>query len=137
MDKASRVLALAQGLPPGLPTSYRALAGHGEVARSTLHARAHGRRSIEEKAQTQQYLGPWEEDALVQFLLQMSDLGQPVRIKFIPFLAFCVTRQRPERDQPPKPLNKNWARAFERRHLDTQARRVRALDWNRHEKNIY
>jgi hypothetical protein len=90
MDKASRVLA--NGLPSAVPTSYRALADHGEVPRSTLHARAQGRRSIEEKAQSQQYLSPWEEDALVKFLLQMSDLGQPVRIKFIPFLAFCVAR---------------------------------------------
>jgi hypothetical protein len=56
MDKASRVLA--QGLPPAVPTSYRALAGHGEVPRSTLHARAQGRRSMEEKAQSQQYLSP-------------------------------------------------------------------------------
>jgi hypothetical protein len=94
MDKASQVLA--QGLPPAVPASYRALADHGEVPRSTLHARAQGRRSMEEKAESQQYLSPWEEDALVKFLLQMSDLGQPVRIKFIPFLAFCVARQRSE-----------------------------------------
>jgi hypothetical protein len=134
MDKASQVLT--QGLPPDVPTSYRALADHGEVPRSTLHARAQGRRSIEEKAQSQQYLSPWEEDALVKFLLQMSDLGQPVRIKFIPFLAFCV-RQRSEQARPPKPPNKNWARAFEKRHPDTQARRVTSLDWNRHEKNTY
>jgi hypothetical protein len=50
MDKASRVLA--QGLPPAVPTSYRVLADHGEVPRSTLHARAQGRRSMEEKAQS-------------------------------------------------------------------------------------
>ena len=40
MDKASRVLA--KGLPLAVPTSYRALADHGEVPRSTLHARAQG-----------------------------------------------------------------------------------------------
>ncbi|OWY53295.1 hypothetical protein AALT_g11514 [Alternaria alternata] len=90
MDKAARVLA--QGLPPAVPTSYHALADHGEVPPSTLYARAQGRRSMEEKAQSQQYLSPCEEDALVNFLIQMSDLGQPVRIKFIPFLAFCVAR---------------------------------------------
>jgi hypothetical protein len=38
MDKASQVLA--QGLPSAVTTSYRALADHGEVPRSTLHARA-------------------------------------------------------------------------------------------------
>jgi len=29
----------------------------------------------------------WEEDAVVEFLLQMSDLGQPVRMKYIPQIA--------------------------------------------------
>jgi hypothetical protein len=61
----------AQGLPPAVPTSYCALADHGEVPRSTLHARAQGRRSMEEKAQSQQYLSPCEEDALLKFLLQI------------------------------------------------------------------
>jgi hypothetical protein len=61
---------------------------------------------MEVKAQSQQYLSPWEEDALVNFLLQMSDLGQPVRIKFI-LLAFCVARQRSEHARPPKPPNRN------------------------------
>ena len=50
MDKASQVLA--HGVPPGVPKSYRALADHGDVPRSTLHHRARGRRSIEEEART-------------------------------------------------------------------------------------
>ncbi|KAF2869017.1 hypothetical protein BDV95DRAFT_453793, partial [Massariosphaeria phaeospora] len=116
MDKASQVLA--QGVSPGMRTSYRALAGHSQ------------------KAQSQQYLTPWEEKALVKFLLQMSDLGQPVRIKFIPSLAFVATRQRPATQRPLKPPGKNWAKAFETRHPEMASRRVMALDWNRHEKNI-
>jgi hypothetical protein len=135
MDKTIHVLA--QGLLPGAPASYRTLSDHGEVPRSTLHARAQGRRSIEEKAQIHQYLCRWEENALVKLLLQMSDLGQPVQIKFIPLLAFCVAGQQSKQAQPPKPPNKNWARTLEKRHPDTQAQRVTALDWNRHEKNTY
>jgi hypothetical protein len=135
MDRASQ--ALAQGVPPGVPNSYRALADHSHVARSTLHHRAHGRRSIEEKAQSQQYLTPWEEDVVVKFMLQMSDLGHPIRIKFIPSIAFNVTRQRSKADRPLKPPGKNWAKALENRHPQLQARRLGALDWNRHEKNIY
>ena len=48
MDRASQILA--QGVPPGVPYSYRALADHGDISHSTLHHRARGRRSIEEKA---------------------------------------------------------------------------------------
>jgi len=39
--------------------------------------------------------------------------------------------------KPLKPPGRNWAQAFVRRHPALKARRVRALDWNRHEKNIY
>jgi len=67
MDRASQVLA--QGVPPGVPNSYRALADHGNVPRFTLHHCARGQRSIQEKAQSQQYLTPWEEDIVVKFVL--------------------------------------------------------------------
>lgn len=69
----------------------------------------------------------------------MSDLGQPVRIKYVPSLAFSVVRQRSSGTGSAvvKPPNKNWSRAFERRHPELKARKVRAIDWKRHEKNIH
>jgi hypothetical protein len=132
MDRASQ--ALAQDVPCGVRNTYRALADHHDVPRSTLHDRAHGRRSQEEKAQSQQYLTPCEEKAIINFLLQMAEFGQPVRIKHIPSLAFSVARQR-SKNMPPKPPGRNWARAFEKRHPELKARRSTALDWNRY--NIY
>ena len=135
MDRASQVLA--QGVPPGVPKSYRALADYGNVPCSTLHHRARGRPSMEAKAQGQQYLKPYKEDVVVKYLLQMSNLGQPIRLKFIPSIAFSVTRQRPAADRPVNPPSRNWTKALENRHLVLKARRVKALDWNRHEKNIY
>jgi hypothetical protein len=48
MDRASQVLA--QGVPPGVPRSYRALADYGNVSHSILHHCARGRPSIKEKA---------------------------------------------------------------------------------------
>ena len=136
MDRASQVLA--QGVPPGVPTSYRALADHhGNVSHSTLHHRARGRPSREEKAQGQQYLKPYEEEVIVKYLLKMSNLGYPIRMKFIPLLAYSVTRHRPTTERPLKAPGHNWAKALENRHPILLARRVKALDWNRHEKNIY
>jgi len=35
------------------------------------------------------------------------------------------------------PPGRNWTKALEKRHPILIARRVRALDWNRHEKNTY
>jgi hypothetical protein len=50
MDRASQVLA--QGVPPGMPDSYRALADHGNIPHSTLYYYACGQCSIKEKAQS-------------------------------------------------------------------------------------
>jgi hypothetical protein len=52
MDKASR--ELAEGVPPGVPFSFRALADHREVPHSTAYYRSQGRRSLEQMAQDQQ-----------------------------------------------------------------------------------
>ena len=135
MDRASQ--ALARGVPTGVPSSYRAVADHSGVPYSTLYQRARGRQSIEAKAQGQQYLAPFEEKAVVDFVLHMAELGTPVQIKHLPSLAFTATRHRPEAERPANPPNKNWSKAFENRHPELKARKARALDWNRHEKNIY
>ena len=59
-----------------LPQSYRALADHhSNVSHSTLHHRARGRPSMKNTAQGQQYLKPYEEEVIVKYLLQMSDVG--------------------------------------------------------------
>jgi hypothetical protein len=89
------------------------------------------------KAQSQQYLTPWEEEALAKFLVQMAKLGFPVRVKFIPSLAYRLTLHRPASARPSKPPHPNWTLAFRKRHPELQARMVKALDWNRHDKNIY
>ncbi len=133
MDRASQVLV--QGLPPDVSRTWAALSERGNVPLTTLYYRAHGRPSIREKAQRQQYLTTEEEKALVTFLLLMSNLRHPVRIKHIPSLAFSLARQRSTTmDKPP---GKNWARAFEKRHPELKARRVRSIDWKRHENNTY
>ena len=135
MDQASQVLA--QGLPLDVPRTYAILAERGEVPLSTLHHRARGRRSKEQKAQNQQYLTPSEEKALVEFVLRMSDLGNPIRIKFLPSLALSIARRRSLTDRATKPPGKKWAHAFKRRHPTLKSRRVGALDWKRHGNNIY
>lgn len=93
MDRASQ--ALAEDLPDGIPDTLTARAAHSNVPRTTLNHRALGRRSIEDKARSQLYLTPCEENAVVDFILRMDNLGQPVRIKYIPVIAFSATRHRP------------------------------------------
>ncbi|KFX85876.1 hypothetical protein V490_09347 [Pseudogymnoascus sp. VKM F-3557] len=104
-DRASR--ALAKGFLPGEPQVYDVISNREDVPLSTLNHRAHGRPSIEQKAQGQRYLTPPEEKALEKYLKLMSDLGNHVRIKFIPSLAFNIARQRSTTDKAIKPPNKN------------------------------
>lgn len=134
-DRASEVLA--EELAPGESRTYDARSKRSGVPLSTLHHRAQGRRSEEQKAQSQQYLTPSEEKALEVYLERISDLGNPVRIKFVPCLAFVIARQRSTTEKPIKPSGKNWAQGFLRRHLALKLRRVRAIDWKRYENNIY
>ena len=129
-DRASQVLA--QGCPAGVPNSFRSLADHGDVPRTTLQHRARGRRSLQDKAQSQQYLRTWEEKALVKFLIQQDALGRPVRIKYVPSIAFSLARRRPSTDRPSKPPGKNWAQHFHKRHANVlKASKSEALDWDR------
>jgi exoribonuclease II len=58
-------------------------------------------------------------------------------MNYIPSIAFLATRNRPTQKIPRKSPGKNWAKALGNRHLELKARRVKALDWKRHEKNTY
>jgi hypothetical protein len=67
----------------------------------------------------------------------MSDLGNPVQIKFIPSLAFSIACQRSTTVKTIKPLDKNWAQGFKKCHPALKSRRVRTIDWKRYKNNIY
>ncbi|PQE29011.1 hypothetical protein CJF30_00004068 [Rutstroemia sp. NJR-2017a BBW] len=134
-DRASK--ALAEASLPGEPRTYGARSKRSGVPLTTIYHRDHGRRSKEKKAQGQQYLTPSEEKALEKYLKLIADLGNPVRIKYLPSLAFSIARQRSTTDKATKPPNKNWAQAFQKRHPALKSRRVRAMAWERHENNIY
>jgi hypothetical protein len=104
-DRASK--ALVEASLPGEPRTYDAISKRSGVPSSTLYYRDHGRRSREEKAQGQQYLTPSEEKALEKYMKQMADLGNPVRIKYIPSLAFSIARQRSTANKATKAPHKN------------------------------
>ena len=58
-------------------------------------------------------------------------------MKFIPSLAYSVIHHRSITERPLKAPSQNQPKALEKRYPILLARRVKALDWNRHEKNIY
>ena len=122
---------------PAEPQTYYARSKRQGLPLSTLYHREHGRPSRKQKAEGQQYLTVPEEKALEAFLKLMSDFGYPVRIKFLPSFAFSIARQCSMSNKSIKPPTKNWAQAFQKRHPALKSRRVKAIDWKRHENNIY
>ncbi|KAF2828945.1 hypothetical protein CC86DRAFT_379726 [Ophiobolus disseminans] len=76
---------------------------------------------------------------MVKFLLLMSSLGHPVRIKFLPSLAFSIAHRQSSvtTNNLIKPPGKNWPWAFEKRHPELKARRVKVMDWKHHKNNMY
>ena len=140
MDRA--YVALSEGLEPNEPRTYAALSNRHGVAKTTLWNRAHGQLPKEEKAKRQQHLNPSEEKALVKYLLRMSNNGYPIPIEYLRSLAVVIAHQRSfphasSTDGAIKPRGKNWPQGFYNRHPKLKAKRVRALDWHRHDKNIY
>jgi Tc5 transposase DNA-binding domain len=132
--------------PANLPTTTRGkttkrqtAALLSEPSRSTLWRRAHGKPSQKDKAAKQQYLTPYEEHALVDYVLRMSEHGYPLPVKFLRSLALVIARQRSSAFQIPaindgvRPPGKNWPQDFYKRHPELKARRVKALDWARHD----
>lgn len=74
---------------------------------------------------------------MVDFIQEMSELGIPIRNKFMPSMAVTITRDRPEADRLAREPNKNWTKVVERRHPELQTRRAKASNWKRHNMNIY
>jgi hypothetical protein len=74
----------------------------------------------------------------------MSRNGYPLPIKFVGDLALVIARHRnsifqipaTDRDDIRRP-GKNWPQAFHKRHPELKAVRMKALDWERHDRHIY
>ncbi|KAK5805975.1 hypothetical protein VI817_000233 [Penicillium citrinum] len=123
-------------------TSYATRSRSTGIPASTLWRRANNKPSLADKAANQQYLTPQEEQALVGYVLRLADNGYPVPVKFLRSLALVIVRQRSSifqaRDPSLKvrPPGKNWPQGFYRRHPELRARRLRAIDWKRDDRQI-
>lgn len=124
------------------PQKRKTYGALSERSRSTVWRHAHGRPSRKDKSANQQYLTPCEEKALVEYVLRSARNGYPISVKSLRLLAQAIRRQRsshaqiPATDDDVKPPGKNWPQGFYKRHPGLRAKRVKALDWDRHDRNI-
>ena len=118
-------------------------AANSTIPLSTRWHRAHGRQSMREKATKQQLLTPAEERALVQHVLRLAHNGYLLPAKLLTSLAIVILQKRAgapnslQACQTVRRPGRNWPLAFLRRHPELKARRVKAVDWRRHDHNIY
>jgi hypothetical protein len=112
------------------------------IPTSTLWRRANNKPSIVDKAANQQYLTPQEEQALVEYVLRLANNGYPLPVKFLRSLALVIAQQRSSTFQiidpsfEVQPPGKNWPQGFYLRHPQLKARRLRAIDWKRDDRQI-
>lgn len=110
-----------------------------DVPVSTRWHRAHGRQTWRQRAEQQQLLIPQQEKALVDYLLRLQRNGYPARVKHLRYYAGMLLSQGNTdagssfRGRLP---GKDGPQAFYKRHPELKAARVKAIDWQRHEKNI-
>jgi hypothetical protein len=113
-----------------------------ERSRATVWRHARGMPSKKDKSANQQYLTPCEEKSLVEYILQSARNGYTISVKSLRLLAQAIRRQRSSHsqdlatDDTIKPPGKNWPQGFYKRHPELRAKRVKALDWDRHDRNI-
>ena len=73
----------------------------------------------------------------------MAQNGYPLPTKLLPSLATVILQRRTPASNGSNLCQKarrpgiNWARAFLRRHPKLKGRRLKAIDWKRHDHNIY
>jgi hypothetical protein len=120
---------------------HAALLESSSVPASTLWHCRHGRPSKKEAAAQKQYLTPSEEKALADYVLRWAERGYPVSVKLLRHLAWAIARRRSSafqilsHDDTIRPPGKNWPQGFYKRHPQLRPRKLRPIDWARH--NIY
>ena len=123
----------------GVPRDCNDEAVPSQPSKSTLWRHARSRPIRKDKADSQQYLTPREERALLEYVLCMDERENPLPVKFLGFIAHVIKRRRPFAFQVPaaddgvRPPGKNWPQGFYKCHPELKARKVRPLDWAQHD----
>jgi tetratricopeptide (TPR) repeat protein len=109
------------------------------VPASTLWHRKHGRPSKRDAAAQKQYLTPSEEKALTDSILCWAERGYPVPVKLVRYFAWVIAHKRSStfqilsNDDTIQAPGKNWPQGFYKRHPQLRPRKLRPIDWVRHD----
>ena len=123
-QKQGRLLLASQSLQKNQVLSQRKAAALYDTPRTTLRRRLHHVPTIQEFNTQKRKLQLSEEQALIQWILELNQRGFPPHIIDVRRMADTLLAARGQ-NPPPQPVGQNWARRF----INTQPELQ--MKWNR------
>ncbi|KFZ01934.1 hypothetical protein V500_00557 [Pseudogymnoascus sp. VKM F-4518 (FW-2643)] len=127
-NQEGRILLAISAIKQHQFNSVRAAAMSYDIPRTTLRRRIQGMTSRRDSTPNLQKLTPYEESALVQYILDLDLRGFPPRPQAVQEMADLLLSERGE-----SPVGKNWATSFITRRTEIKSKfsRNRKYDYKR------
>jgi len=125
-NQEDRILLAIQSIKQGHIQSIRAAAMSYDVPKATLRRRAHGITSRRDSTPNSRKLTPYEESALIQYILDLDSRGFPPRPQAVQEMADLLLSDRGESS-----VGKNWTTNFIKRRTEIKAKFGRKYDYKR------
>ncbi|KFZ23566.1 hypothetical protein V502_01953, partial [Pseudogymnoascus sp. VKM F-4520 (FW-2644)] len=116
-NKEDRILQAIQAIKNGHLKSIRQAAESYDIPRATIQRRIHGMTSRRDCTPNSRKLTPYEESALVQYILDLDSRGFPPRLQAVQEMADLLLSERGE-----SPTGKNWTTNFITRRTEIKAK---------------
>ena len=125
-NQEGRILLAINAIKQGQFQSVRAAAASYDIPRTTLRDRIHGMASRRDSIPNLQKLTPYEESALVRYILNLDSRGFPPRPQGVQEMADLLLSERGESS-----VGKNWTTNFIKRRTEIKAKFSRKYDYKR------
>ncbi|KFY68126.1 hypothetical protein V496_01281 [Pseudogymnoascus sp. VKM F-4515 (FW-2607)] len=125
-NQEGRILLAIQAIKLRQIKSVRAAAISYNVPSLTLFDRIHGMTSRRDSTPNLRKLTPYEESALVQYILDLDSRGFPPRLQDVQGMADLLLAERGE-----SPTRKNWTTNFIKRCTEIKAKFSQKYDYKR------
>ena len=125
-NQEGRILLAIQSIKQGHIQSIRAAAMSYDVPEATLRRRAHGITSRRDSTPNSRKLTPYEESALIQYILDLDSRGFPPWPQAVQEMADLLLSDRGESS-----VGKNWTTNFIKRRTEIKAKFGRKYDYKR------
>jgi hypothetical protein len=116
-NQEGRILLAISAIKQGQFHSVRVATASYDIPRTTLRRRIKGMTSQRDSTPNSQNLTPYEQSALVQYILDLDSCGFPPQPQAVQEMADLLLSERGE-----SPVRKNWTTNFIKRHTEIKAK---------------